>query len=73
MAKVEILSEITGTVLKILAEEGDKVEEEDVLMIVESMKMEIAIASTADGVVKRILAEEGSQIAMGDVAFIVED
>lgn len=73
MAKVEIRSEITGTVLKILVEEGEEVEEDDVLMIVESMKMEIAMESTADGVVKRILVEEGNQIAMGDVAFTVED
>ena len=73
MANVEIRSEITGTVWKLLVEEGDEVEEEDVLMILESMKMEIAIESTADGVVRKILVEEGSQVAMGEVAIILED
>lgn len=73
MAKVEVCSEITGSVWKILVKEGDEVEEDDTLMILESMKMEIALESTADGVVEKILVNEGDQIATGAVACIIAE
>ena len=40
MAREEIESEVTGTVWKIETKVGDKVAEGDVLMIIESMKIE---------------------------------
>ena len=73
MAKMEICSEITGTVWKILVKEGDVVEEDDTLMILESMKMEIALDSTCDGVVSKICVKENDAIATGVVACIIEE
>jgi len=73
MAKIEICSEITGTVWKILVKEGDAVEEDDTLMIFESMKMEIALDSTCDGVVSKICVKENDAIATGEVACIIEE
>ena len=43
MAKMEVESEVTGNVWKILVEEGSKVTSGDVVMILESMKMEIPV------------------------------
>ena len=43
MATEEIESEVTGKVWKIEMKEGDSVREEDVIMILESMKMEIPV------------------------------
>ena len=40
MARIEIKSEITGTVWQIKSQPGDKVEAGDILIVVESMKME---------------------------------
>ena len=73
MAKIEIRSEITGTVWKILVREGERVAEEDPLMILESMKMEIALEASADGVVSKIFFAEGQAISTGDLAFIIEE
>ena len=43
MAKMEVESEVTGNVWKIFVEEGSKVTSGDVVMILESMKMEIPV------------------------------
>ena len=49
MARHEVESEVTGNVWKILLEVGADVAEGDVIMILESMKMEIPVESPAAG------------------------
>lgn len=72
MATNEVKSEITGSVWKILIKPGDAVSEDDVLMILESMKMEIPITAPEDGVVKEIRVLEGDPIAEGQVAVLLD-
>lgn len=67
MAEEPVESEITGTVWKIELAPGTKVAEEDVIMILESMKMEIPVLAPADGVVSEILVEEGAPVTEGQV------
>ena len=54
MAKMEVESEVTGNVWKILVEEGSKVTSGDVVMILESMKMEIPVEAPADGTIAEL-------------------
>ena len=49
MATQNVESEVTGNVWKIEVREGDVVEEEDVIMILESMKMEIPVEAPCAG------------------------
>jgi acetyl-CoA carboxylase biotin carboxyl carrier protein len=72
MSTIEARSEVTGSVWKILVKVGDRVTEDQPLMILESMKMEIPILATEDGVVREITVAEGNPIANGDVAAIIE-
>jgi acetyl-CoA carboxylase biotin carboxyl carrier protein len=72
MSTIEARSEVTGSVWKILVNVGDRVTEDQPLMILESMKMEIPILATEDGVVREITVAEGNPIANGDVAAIIE-
>ncbi len=72
MAEEKICSEITGTVWKIEMGVGDKVEEDDVIMILESMKMEIPVLATCAGTIKELLVDEGSAIAEDQVIAIVD-
>lgn len=65
MSDETIESEIAGTVWKIEVKVGDTVEEEDVLMILESMKMEIPAEATCDSTVAEILVSEGDGITEG--------
>ena len=72
MATVEVKTEITGNVWKVLTSEGSTVAEGDVLVILESMKMEIPVLSPEDGVVKSVKVEEGGVIAEGETVVIIE-
>ena len=51
---------------------GALVEEDDTLMILESMKMEIPITTPTSGVVKEILVAEGDVVQEGQTVAIVE-
>mgnify|MGYP000150264436 CR=1 FL=1 len=68
----EIEAHITGTVWKIEVEIGEEVEEEDTLIILESMKMEMPIEAPCDGTVKEIRIKEGDAVEEGQVVLIME-
>ena len=72
MATTVVTSEITGTVWKITAKVGDDVAEDDVLMILESMKMEIPLTAPEAGVVREIKVQEGDAIADGQAAVMLD-
>ena len=60
MARVEVASEVTGNVWKVEVAAGAKVAAGDVLMILESMKMEIPVEAPVAGTVAevRVAVEE---------------
>ena len=51
MARIEIKSEITGTVWEVKSQPGDKVDSGDILLVIESMKMEIPVITEDAGTV----------------------
>ncbi len=69
----EIRSEITGKVWKIEASVGDKLSEDDPIIILESMKMEIPIGAPGDGTVVEIRVAEEDVVNEGDVVAIFEE
>lgn len=72
MARIEIKSEITGTVWKVVAKPGDKVESGDALAIIESMKMEIPVITEDAGTVREILVKEKDPVAEGQVVAVLD-
>lgn len=72
MARVEIKSDITGSVFKVLARLGEMVHEGDAVVILESMKMEIQVATLDSGRVVEILAEEGQIVQEGQTMLVLE-
>ena len=72
MARIEIKSEITGTVWKVVARPGDKVESGDTLAIIESMKMEIPVITEDAGTVKEMLVKEKDPVAEGQVVAVLD-
>ena len=69
----EVKAHITGTIWKIQVAPGDAVEEGDVLVIIESMKMEMPIEANDPGKVLEVRAKEGQAVNEGDVLLVVED
>ena len=72
MAKIEVQSEITGTVWQIKVSPGDLVEAGDTLIVIESMKMEIPVIAEDGGVVKEILVKPTEPVAENQVVAILE-
>jgi biotin carboxyl carrier protein len=53
-----------GTVLLVHVANGDTVAEGDVLMVLESMKMELSITAPTDGVVEGLELRVGDRVAL---------
>jgi acetyl-CoA carboxylase biotin carboxyl carrier protein len=70
VAQVE--AHITGTVWKIEVAVGDRVEEGDTLVILESMKMEMPVEAEDDGTVTEIRVEEGQAVNEGDTLVVID-
>jgi len=68
----EVPSPITGSVWKILVENGASVGEGETLVILESMKMEIRVKSPRSGTVVEIRVREGDSILEDDVVASIE-
>ena len=67
----EIKAKLPGNVLRIEVSEGDTIQEGDVLLIVEAMKMETEITSPVSGVVRSLEVEVGNQVQSGQVLAVV--
>jgi acetyl-CoA/propionyl-CoA carboxylase biotin carboxyl carrier protein len=59
-----------GTVIRVLAKEGDRVTHRQPLLVLEAMKMETPLVSPYDAVVKAVHVAEGDRVAGG--ALLVE-
>jgi len=62
-----VTAPITGIVWKIRVAVSDQVAREQVVVVIESMKLEIPVESEHEGVVERIVVEEGDAVNEGDV------
>ena len=71
MARHEVESEVTGNVWKVLLESGARVAAGDVILILESMKMESEVKATVSGVVQSLSVNEGDKISTGDELLII--
>ncbi len=73
MARVEVKAEVTGKVWKILVPVGQRIEADDSVIVVESMKMEIPVTSEASGTVVELRVGEGEPVEDGQVVANVEN
>ena len=64
-AKDVVLAPMPGKVIGTLVKKGENVKTGDPLVVLESMKMEIAVRSDRDAEVKEILVEEGASVKRG--------
>jgi acetyl-CoA carboxylase biotin carboxyl carrier protein len=67
MPIIEVKTEITGNVWKVLREAGDKIAEDEPIIILESMKMEIPVSAPESGIIVEILVETDQIVLEGSV------
>ena len=72
MAQEIVEAPITGTIISIDVKVGDKVEEGDILLYIESMKMENPIVSTVDGTVVEIGVKADQIVKPGEKIAVIE-
>jgi len=58
----EIKSPITGKVVSIKVQEGQRVKKGDALAVISAMKMEIILSSPDDAIVERVFKKEGELV-----------
>ncbi len=63
----EIVAEMVANVMSVAVEPGDKVAAGDVVILLESMKMEIPVMAEADGTVRAVKIAPADVVQEGDV------
>jgi urea carboxylase len=66
-----IESHVAGNIWQVLVEPGQTVKENDVVMILEAMKMELEVTATVSGVIDHICHDAGAQVHAGEPLVVV--
>ena len=69
---MQVRSDIGGVVAKIEVAVGAQVAADDVLLILESMKMEVPVNAPAAGKVRSIAVEEGAVVKEDDLLIVLD-
>jgi len=67
-----LTSQIPGRVVNIVAKAGAEVKKGDVILVLESMKMQVAVKAHKDGTLKEIKVKQGASVARYDVLAVIE-
>ena len=67
----EVRAEMVANVWQVVVSQGDRVEEGDTLVILESMKMEIPVVTESGGTVSQLAVSEGDVVQEGDLIAVV--
>lgn len=69
---MKVLTEVAGKIWKIEAQPGAQLAAEDVILILESMKMEIPVVAPRAGRLAELRVKEGDTVNEGDVVAVME-
>src|SRR5437763_112799 len=67
-----VVSNMAGVVLEFLVKPGERIEADQDVVMLESMKMQIPVQTTVSGTVKGMKVKEGDFVDEGDVLLEVE-
>lgn len=70
---MDIKAPLTGTVWKVLVKEGDSVEDNEPVAILESMKMEIYVNAVFAGTIEKVACAVGDVVQADDLLLVVSD
>jgi urea carboxylase len=66
-----VTSPMHGIIWKVLVEPGQQVEADQPVLIIEAMKMEVAVRSPKSGILKAIRCASGQSVATGDILAVL--
>ena len=69
---MEIKARIPGTIVAINVKPGDTVEENQVLAVIEAMKMETSVVGRMAGTVDQVLIKEGGSVKAGELLITIK-
>ena len=67
----DVRAELVGTVWKVLVKQGDSVDADQELLILESMKMEIPVVAPRAGTVHEVRVKEADVVAENQVLVVL--
>ncbi len=67
----DVRAEIVASVLEVAVNEGDPIGKGDVVVLLESMKMEIPVLAEVDGTVSKVSVSVGDVIQAGDLIAVI--
>lgn len=67
-----LTSQIPGRVVSVIGKQGDSVNKGDSIVVLESMKMQVAVKSHKDGVIKEIKVKQGDTVSRNDLIAVIE-
>lgn len=68
----EVRAEMVANVWKVVATEGQAVDDGDTLVILESMKMEIPVVAESAGTLRELAVAEGDLVQEGDLIAVID-
>ena len=67
----EVVAPMPGNILNVKVQKGDTVAKDDVLLILEAMKMENEIKAPKAGKIVAVIAQKGSTVNSGDLLIAI--
>jgi acetyl-CoA carboxylase biotin carboxyl carrier protein len=69
----EVLAPLAGNIWQVLVQVGDKVAEDDELLVIEALKMEHPVYAPCGGKVSAIRVKKGDAVEDDDVLMTIEE
>lgn len=69
----KIVAPLDGKVFQLKIKSGNKVEDDEEILVIEAMKMETPIFSPCDGTIKEVRVNEGDAVKENDVLAIIDE
>ena len=66
-----ITAPLSGNIFSIIKRDGDDIQEDDTVIVLEAMKMETTIKTPLNGVIKNVFVKNGDKVNVGDPLFEV--
>ena len=68
----DVRAEIVASVLEVMVSKGDKIGAGDILVLLESMKMEIPVLAEGGGTITEVSVAVGDVIQAGDLIDVID-